>query len=198
MNSNLTTVLVGPVIGKVTENSARILVEIDKGISLTLILIEEETENSNLKSLETFSQTVQCFPKFPKIFIFDNLKENTKYSVTIVNPVDYLNPELNQLKSRFRTMTKDINSPTTFKIACVSCNSIKYNDHVDTDGNLWKDLSERIETIDYCIHMGDQVYIDDGKWKGDYDNCNSKCLKKWEEKYKKIFDYVKFIFKKFY
>ena len=146
MNSNLSTILVGPIIGKVTENSARILIEIDKTSTLSIELYELPsigmTSNSNkansklIKSVATFMLTCDCTAYEPKIFEFKNLKEKTKYIVKINNEVLHSDPNLANLESSFSTTRSIKNANDLFRIAFISCNSSNYRKTFSDNFNL--------------------------------------------------------------
>jgi len=50
-------------------------------------------------------------------------------------------------------------------------------------------LSEKIASgvINYSIHIGDQIYLDDARWEGDTDSTICKCQELWLNSYKKVF-----------
>jgi len=187
MQNNLPKITIGPIIGKVDENSARILIEIDQEIELTINLKEIE----EIEEQSTFSITNLCTPKYPKVFKFIGLKPYTRYEVIIENKLDYLNPELKELKSKFRTTSaNDGISPDKFNLGFISCNSSNYYKNLENpEFSLWENLSQKVksEDINYLIHMGDQIYLDDGFWNGEKNNCFSKAFELWNEAYKRSY-----------
>ncbi len=188
MNSSLPLVLIGPVIGKVTENSARILIELNRDFPLTISLYVYKFDGNYDNERAFISLTRNCTANNPIIFEYNNLYENKKYFAIIMQKVNYKNPQLSALITTFKTLNSLNNSNNLFRIGFMSCNSSKFRVTIPDKVNLWKSLSEKIEQdqVDYCIHIGDQVYIDDGEWKGNSDNCFGKCKKLWSEAVNRI------------
>jgi len=235
--------LLGPIIGKVTENSARIIMEFDIDCIITLEIIEiQETfkkiqidnisnnkeninintnsdntnriiningtydisKNRNLKinSIGTdkelklsLSITNECNSEIPVAFQFTGLKENTKYIAHLKSPVIHSHPLLAELECSFKTLKSFKNSNENFRIVFISCNSDKnQRKEIPDQYNLWRNLAEKIENsrgseVDYIIHIGDQVYLDDGKWDKDEDNCVDRCLALWRNSYREVFEF---------
>ena len=77
MNSYNPTILVGPIIGKVTEDSARILIELDRNFPLTLNLYEFRDQNNHNSRNPSFVLTKNYNANMPKIFEFKNLRDYT-------------------------------------------------------------------------------------------------------------------------
>lgn len=236
------TLLLGPIIGKVTENSARIILEFDRECEITLELIEARTfrkiqnenisddkENINtnnidknkinkklinnngiyqtssnngkieINSFETnnnkisnFAMKKLCNTEIPVAFQFEGLKENTKYIAQLKSLVNHAHPMLAELECSFKTLKSLENSNDIFHIVFISCNSLKYQRKKIPDRyNLWRNLAEKIEKggqVDYVFHIGDQVYLDDGKWDKDEDNCVDRCLALWGNSYRDVFE----------
>jgi len=192
------TLLFGPVIGKVTENSARIIMEFDKKAFVILELFESPIRinienNTDLKKkiIPNFIMTKECEEEIPIAFHFESLKENTKYIVHLRTDVHHMHPMLAELECSFRTLNSIENSNNEFRIAFISCNSLKWQRRgILEEFNLWKNLTEKIEKgeVDYCVHLGDQVYLDDGRWDGEKDNSVEMCLSLWRDSYRDVFE----------
>jgi len=109
MNSvSLPTILVGPIIGKVTENSARILIEFDRKVEITVQIYDYSITkirdwNSKVKIKPNFQETKLCEEEIPQILSFRGLKGNTKYLVFLKNPHCFKNPELEEIETSFTT-----------------------------------------------------------------------------------------------
>ena len=228
------TLILGPIIGKATENSVRIIMEFDRDCSTTLELFEVQTikkiqvnddisenkenintsnfnkssklkriidtsNNGNIikinqieekKILSSFSSTKECFTEIPVAFQFDGLKEDTKYTAKLKSPVIHAHPMLAELECSFKTLKSLENSNSDCRMVFISCNSFKIQRKTIPDQfNLWKNLAEKIERgeIDYVIHIGDQVYLDDGKWNKEEDNCVDRCMALWRNSYRDVF-----------
>jgi len=202
MNSNKTIITVGPIIGKVTENYARVLIELNKNTTLTLELYEinYQKNKNGISNKIIFNKPIflvsnDCDAFIPQIFEFKNLQENTRYKIIINNDVNYSNENLAELECSFKTTKSIDNANDIFRIAFLSCNSSKYRKEFQDKLNLWKILAQKVEKeeIDYCIHMGDQVYLDDANWKGTSNNVFAKCQKIWKDAYEKIFSSTKIL-----
>ena len=134
-------ITLGPIIGKVDENSARILIEIDQEIELTIELKEIDSRTNQTMIIKHL-----CNPKYPKVFKFLGLKSQTRYEVMIQNDIEFKNPELKDLKSRFRTTSKIGKTPDKFNIAFVSCYSSNYYKTLKKpEFSLWNNLSKKVE-----------------------------------------------------
>mgnify|MGYP002620199319 CR=1 FL=1 len=149
MQSNTNTIVVGPVIGKVTDTTARILVEFKiKGYITCKLFLDDGQKADEL--------TLEVPAGFPIVFKFNNLKPNTKYHVK-------LDPVSNQWKSSFRTLpvAKDCNN---LRFAILSCNEGSIARSKAPHRDLWCDLQTRVEKgeVDYLLMIGDSIYTDMG------------------------------------
>ena len=142
-------VSVGPVIGLVTDKTARILAEVSADTELQCYLMDEGGEQHGVSQRMVANK--------PHVFAFSGLSPDTRYKVSFNVPVPGV------VKSVFRTVPSlwDITKKQA-RLAFVSGN--KYSDlseTVDTHADLWKDVYKKARRgdIDYCIHMGNQVYL---------------------------------------
>jgi len=142
--------LVGPVIGKVTETTARVLIEVAQQGTYTCFL--SDPSGGQLQCQNNFAS------EKPNVFQFKGLKPGTKYKVVIQN--------MKHVASSFKTLG-DNSQPLSF--AFVSCDDIEYGIQKNKDSNLWTDLARNAtqNKIDYILHMGDNVYMDSGTNNGD-------------------------------
>jgi len=134
-------VTVGPVIGKVGHNTARVLIEIDA--NATVVCTASSPEGQQVK------QSLAIKQNRPAAFQLNGLKEQTRYDVRFEG-VD------NDRRGRLKTLAA---SPTRMNIGAVSCNFTIRR----ADTNLWVDLRDRyVNTgeLDLLLHVGDQVYGD--------------------------------------
>jgi len=168
--------------------------EFDSNAFITLELYEVTSEiHSSFEKNEVIKPnyilTKECIVEIPIVFQFEDLKENTKYLVHLKSQVYHAHPRLADLECSFKTLNSFKKSNNISRIVFISCNSNKFRrKFIPEEYNLWRDLSERIEKgeVDYCIHIGDQVYLDDGKWDKDEENCVDRCLALWKESYRDI------------
>lgn len=134
-------ITVGPVIGKVTDTTARVLLEIDADGDVTC--------NINATG-DSQSKTVSFKADRPSVFAFKNLKPQTEYAVTF-SGVGAANT-----KGRIRTFSANEDN---LNIAAVSCNYLGRKGSHD----LWSDLRDRYVLpgdLDLILHVGDQIYGD--------------------------------------
>jgi len=143
---NTPKILLGPIIGKVTNTTARVGIEIEYSKEISCILTAPN------------GQTAVCrrFPErgFLTVFKFSGLQPKTLYIVSLEN-----SPPLN---SQFRTLRNDNDEPGNLNIAIVSCNEVTKALEKAPYQDLWLDLSKRARQLDYVLHIGDQCYMDMG------------------------------------
>jgi len=139
-------VLLGPVIGKTTCYSTRILVEFNKAEQVTCVL-----QASN----DTRSLTLTAIPNVPIVFAFDNLQPKTSYRVGLSVPLPVES-------SSFTTLREDNDNPGNLRTAIVSCNDVSYQYKKSTSKDLWRHIGKQVRahSLDYVFHIGDQVYMD--------------------------------------
>src|SRR5690348_6687777 len=80
LENKFNEIIVGPVIGKVTETSARVMIEFKYQGTVTMILkLTQEGNESFLKSI------VNVVPNHPAIFKFDGLTPGIKYVISLID-----------------------------------------------------------------------------------------------------------------
>jgi hypothetical protein len=156
-NHNNIELLCGPVIGKVTTTTARILIELKNKAVLTLLLTPV---NSEIAKKIKKSKIISA--RTPTVYEFKDLIPGCQYNVSFVESYTLGEgvPELR--KCQFRTLPTGF--PEKLKFAVVACNSIYTEFKCNPKYSLWSDLASKIEEFDYVFHNGDQVYLDDGAW----------------------------------
>ncbi|KAG0620338.1 hypothetical protein M758_4G208700 [Ceratodon purpureus] len=170
-------VMVGPVIGKVTSTTARILIEIDKTGSLTIevrghakepvlekqpSILQRARSKKSLKSERASDGDKKKLQKSvlanrPAIFEFRDLKPGTLYTVEVKDCHT-------TIKSSFRTFPEVPAESLSFGV--ISCNKIFITDIMIAPAwDLWAHLSKSIEAgkVDFLLHLGDQIYGDGDK-----------------------------------
>eukprot|EP00921_Rhytidocystis_pertsovi_P025694 GHVQ01041425.1.p1 GENE.GHVQ01041425.1~~GHVQ01041425.1.p1 ORF type:complete len:244 (+),score=21.87 GHVQ01041425.1:112-843(+) len=148
----ISRLVLGPIIGLVTEHSARVLVETNQPCSATCVVRSQDGSEIKL--------TLSTVPCVPIVFKFHGLLPGTKYTVTFDIPYEVPLPT----GSSFTTLRGGFNIDRgSASIAVVSCNKIYVTrDEVTPDVDLWRDLYKRIEqgSVDLVCHIGDNVYAD--------------------------------------
>lgn len=136
-------ITVGPVIGKVTHNTGRILLEVDDDTSVTCI--------ATPKKGKSVQQTKNFKRNRPSAFHLQGLRASTRYQLEFKIGRAHA--------TRTGTLTTFEPNPQKMNLAAVSCNfTIKRG-----DTNLWEDMYQRYVQpgeIHMLLHLGDQVYGD--------------------------------------
>ena len=167
-------VMVGPVIGKVTSTTARILIEIETPGSLTIEVHEQAEETPRLEKQPSILQRAKSRKRIPRppapstgghkvkvknvvqanrpaVFEFRGLKPGTLYSVEVKDCTI-------MTKSSFRTFPEVPSESLSFGV--ISCNKIFITDMMIAPAwDLWAHLAKTVEAgkVDYLLHLGDQV-----------------------------------------
>lgn len=165
-------VMVGPIIGKVTTTTARILVEIDAKGSLTLVIEENharfEKQQSFLQRqlspgrrelnqpvnpgrlhIKKLQKDVEA--NRPSVFEFRDLKPGTRYNVEVKGCRGSTNGSF---------CTFPVEPAETLTVGVISCNKIFITDLlIAPHSDLWTHLSKLVEAgkVDFLVHLGDQV-----------------------------------------
>jgi hypothetical protein len=178
-------VTVGPVIGKVTTNSSRILVEVDRTVVLTLVVnkIKLEKQLSFLQrqitpgkqllpNLSTTGSKMQPSQQGrphmkklqkkveanrPSVFEFRDLEPDTRYSVEIKGCRGLVTGSF---------CTFPAVPPQNMTVGVISCNKIFITEQaIPMHSDLWAHLAKSVEAgnIDLLVHLGDQIYGDGDK-----------------------------------
>lgn len=135
-------ITVGPVIGEVTDTTARILIEVDDDIQVTC---DAADANKNI-----ITQTSNFTKDRPAVFKLQGLLPETEYEITFKGVAG------NYPKGRVRTFKANEDK---LNVAAVSCNFLGRRGEAD----LWADLRDRYVMpgdIDLLLHLGDQIYGD--------------------------------------
>lgn len=156
-------ILVGPVIGLVKSDSARVLMEFNTSANRSVKL--------SATGVPTVTSTKAVTQKVATIFTFSGLVADTKYDVKVYDENDVeiainVNAAGDVITSSLRTYPVEFNNPTygskTFKWGTLSCNkaSVLYQ-NADSKA-LWGQLRDRAKNDDIqaIFHSGDQVYQD--------------------------------------
>jgi hypothetical protein len=139
----LAKITLGPVIGKVTETTARVLVEADADVRLTC-------EAADAGGKVAAAQTLDVAGNVPSAFELRGLAPGTRYGVGFKG-AGGVSP-----KGRVRTFPADADA---LNLAAVSCDFLGRRGKTD----LWADLRDRYVMpgdVDLLLHLGDQIYGD--------------------------------------
>ncbi|CBN74005.1 conserved unknown protein [Ectocarpus siliculosus] len=134
-----TPYLLGPVVGAVTETTARVLVEVATTMVVTMEAFMDGASVCNV------SQEVRA--KTPTVFKLNHFLPAKRVRVTVNVG------EFGQEREAQFTTTSD---KSQWKIASVSCNCFKFVEKVA----LWDRLARVAGDLDCVLHLGDQIYAD--------------------------------------
>jgi hypothetical protein len=140
----MSKIVLGPVIGKVTDTTARVLIEVDSDCSVSCI-----AKSSGGGAAAT--QMLAFKNGEPLAFQLSGLQPSTEYHIDFQGVTNAA-----ERTGRLRTYSS---SPDRMNIAAVSCNFTICRETTD----LWSDLRDRYIKpghIDMILHIGDQIYGD--------------------------------------
>ena len=136
----MTRISVGPVVGRVTKSSARVLVEFDRAAEVIV------TVRSNAGDDQSFSLTAEA--NTPTVFDVEQLVIGRSYRVQCA---------VENGESRVATIRPI--GPGSMRLATVSC----YNFTQKLKSSAWDELALRATSgaLDVVLHTGDQIYGDE-------------------------------------
>lgn len=135
-------ITLGPVIGKVTDTAARILIEVDSDAQVTC--------DASAAGQNAVTQTSNFTKDRPSVFTLTGLVPETEYEIT------FKGVTANYPKGRVKTFATNA---TSLNVAAVSCNFLGRRGASD----LWADLRDRYVIpgdVNLLLHVGDQIYGD--------------------------------------
>ncbi|OAE21316.1 hypothetical protein AXG93_868s1550 [Marchantia polymorpha subsp. ruderalis] len=159
-HSGQVNVSVGPVIGKVTDCTARILLEVGEPGEISMQLEEESVQNgvpngqpaakSKHKKKSGLIVKKSLVAMRPAIFVFENLNPETRYHVRLKGCYP-------TVPSSFCTFPRI--APPSLNFAIISCNKIFITEkEIPVHSDLWAHLEKmiRLNKVNMCLHLGDQ------------------------------------------
>jgi hypothetical protein len=175
MNSD-PEIICGPIIGRVTSTTARILIELKYDATLTINLTPADSKLS-----KKFQKSKELIAKTPTVFEFKSLTPECLYKISFQEKIKMGKGVPEITKCQFRTLPS---RSKNLKFAVVSCNAISPELTRAPEFSLWKNLAERIDEVDYVFHGGDQVYLDENAWldTDNKDNAYMICKELYEKK----------------
>jgi len=137
-------ILIGPIIGLVTSNTARVILEFS----------EDGVVTASLSSRNNyFIETIKVEKEKVVVFKFEGLQPETEYQFNV--------EEVNsQIPSKFKTLSDKL-TDKPFRVAVCSGNDVVFNTELG-ENSLYNNLANRATNgqLDLIIHNGNQVYID--------------------------------------
>nr|BAJ93729.1 predicted protein [Hordeum vulgare subsp. vulgare] len=143
----MASITLGPVIGKTTSTTTRILIEADHDAEITCVLTPP--------SGAAVTQAVQFRKDHPRCFAFSGLTPDTPYTITFTGAKS--DPSRS---GRVRTYRADAQL-SELRVVSLSCHS--HLADIKDEPVVWNDLFTKFVGpghIDLILHIGDQVYAD--------------------------------------
>jgi phosphodiesterase/alkaline phosphatase D-like protein len=155
------------VVGKVTSDSARLLLEISPTSSLPqdpLLTLKGDDGSFEPQALSE-AQKLKVMEGKPVPFIFRGLSPESKYSVVFHS--DMKTPDwLKDIEAGFSTFPihLSLQNDRRFELAFYSCskqNELLLN-RILPSQDLFEPLNKEVPHLDLMLHLGDNVYLDEG------------------------------------
>eukprot|EP01006_Ploeotia_vitrea_P049425 TRINITY_DN67337_c3_g1_i11.p1 TRINITY_DN67337_c3_g1~~TRINITY_DN67337_c3_g1_i11.p1 ORF type:complete len:544 (-),score=25.75 TRINITY_DN67337_c3_g1_i11:1440-3071(-) len=142
--------VVGPVIGLVTCNYARILIEVPSFDWVKIVLL------TPLATQPAATITLPAPTGRPIVYAFTGLQPQTTYQVFVSG---YGHPA-----STFRTFPLNPSLADKLQFGVIACNKVRITlEKISPEGDLWQHLMQLVTNrkLDMLLHVGDQIYGDD-------------------------------------
>lgn len=149
----------GPIVGLVTDSSARVLVEFTQDQEVTLVATPVAVK-PGCQGGGPGRDVKRASAHRPVVFVLSGLSGGVKYSLSLQGVFGMV-PNVGSFWTVPPGGYKLGYQNPRFVVKSCDC---YYNtrDLVDDDSDLWRDLADRIsrDEIDYLVHIGDNVYND--------------------------------------
>eukprot|EP01079_Euglenida_sp_SAG-EU17-18_P002331 gene2331-3164_t len=136
---------------KVTEDSARILVELPSAGEVQVVVTADGPAGRATVDVRNVTAGE------PYVFVFTGLDVDTRHTVAMSGWA--------HVASSFRTIKPDLALADRPVFAIAACNRIEYTrlEPVPLGGDVWEGLRDKVAAgaITYMFHIGDEVYSDD-------------------------------------
>mmetsp|Transcript_44594 Transcript_44594/g.129706 ORF Transcript_44594/g.129706 Transcript_44594/m.129706 type:complete len:500 (-) Transcript_44594:88-1587(-) len=144
-------VLMGPVVGKVTDTTANILLEVDDTCTVTCVATPRGSGGVVKYALQLQGRT-------PGVFVLKGLAPSTQYHVTFHGGMAKVHED--KLKARGCVVRTFPAHDDIKQMRIVACSCDYPTRLQDGDLNLWDHLSAECKSgrCDLMLHLGDQVY----------------------------------------
>ncbi|KAG7397879.1 hypothetical protein PHYBOEH_012070 [Phytophthora boehmeriae] len=145
-------VLLGPVVGKIEFQRARVLLEVDRHARVTAFVSTFDAVTNTMVELPQLRCAVQCQANQPTAFVIERLVPGKRYSVTFGG---IKSEDVAAKRCNFRTQTLEHGN----KLSIVVVSGDNVYDLESGERNLWKDVRKRVEQEEAptVLHLGGQV-----------------------------------------
>ncbi|KAG2822723.1 hypothetical protein PC129_g8680 [Phytophthora cactorum] len=148
-------VVLGPVVGKVEFQCARVLLEVNRRAVVTAHVSTLDVATNSMVEVPQYRVLVQCEADQPAIFKFDRLVPGKRYTVTFggVRKGDVE-------RNRASFQTQSLEHGNRLNVVAVSGDNVY--DLQSGETTLWKDVRERVEQgeTQTVLHLGGQVAME--------------------------------------
>lgn len=148
-------VLVGPVVGKVDFQSARILLEVDQSVDVTCHVSAFHAASGEMHEVAQCQCTLSCTAGKPAVFHVKNLLPGRDYKFSFGG---IHKDDLTARNGRFHTPS--LETETSIHAVAVSGNSVYDMERCEV--NLWRDVKQLVarSEIHFVVHLGGQVVME--------------------------------------
>ncbi|KAE8908267.1 hypothetical protein PF005_g11586 [Phytophthora fragariae] len=145
-------VVLGPVVGKVEFQRARVLLEVDRRALVTAHVSTLDAATNSMVELPHHQVAVQCEADRPAVFVLERLVPGRSYTVTFGG---VRSKDVKTKRGRLRTQS--VERSNTLNVAVVSGDNVF--DLESGEANLWQDVRERVarDETQIVLHLGGQV-----------------------------------------
>lgn len=160
-DADTTVIVVGPVLGKITHDSARVLIEVNTDSTVTAVLTattqtatqpQEFIENHN-STLPEVTVELKFQAGVPRCFQFIDLQPETIYRLSFLG--------VSNSDDRIGTVRTFKEHTTFLRAVCAACDKPKNRGKTNLFQKLYEDYIEEGK-LDLFVRHGDQVYADSG------------------------------------
>lgn len=148
-------VVLGPVVGKIEFQSARVLLEVNRRAVVTAHVSTLDTATNSMVEVPQYRVSMQFEADQPLVFVLDRLVPGKNYTVTFGG---VRKEDVESKRANFRTQS--LEHANKLKIALVSGDNVY--DLESGEANLWKEVQERVEQQEtqIVLHLGGQVAME--------------------------------------
>ncbi|KAG6622977.1 uncharacterized protein IUM83_12305 [Phytophthora cinnamomi] len=145
-------VVLGPVVGKVEFQRARVLLEVNRRAVVTAHVSTLDAATNSMVELPQLQVAVQCEADRPAVFVLERLVPGKSYTVTFGG---IRREDVESQRGSFRTQS--LEHGDALNVVVVSGDNVY--DIESGEANLWKDVRERVEheETQVVLHLGGQV-----------------------------------------
>ncbi|POM61376.1 LOW QUALITY PROTEIN: hypothetical protein PHPALM_29619, partial [Phytophthora palmivora] len=148
-------VVLGPVVGKVEFQRARVLLEVNRRAIVTAHVSTLDVATNSMVEVPQHRISVQCEVDRPAVFVLDRLVPGKSYTVTFEG---VRQEDVEAKRARFQTQSLEHGN----KLNLVVVSGDNVFDLESGELSLWKDVRERVEHdgMQIVLHLGGQVAME--------------------------------------